>query len=44
VLDALRQVAGEDLFKSPAEVRTFYAASDACRAVLYEALEAEDKK
>jgi hypothetical protein len=39
-LDALRQVAGEDHFKAPEEVRTFNAASDACRAALREALEA----
>ena len=33
-LDALRQVAGEDHFKAPEEVRTFNAASDAmpCRS------------
>src|SRR5262245_5473924 len=40
LLDALRQVAGEDHFKHRAEVRAFHAASDACRTALRAALEA----
>lgn len=38
LLDMLRAAAGEDYFKAPAEVRTFYEASDACRVALREAL------
>jgi hypothetical protein len=40
LLDVLRQVAGEDHFQDRAELSTFNAASDACRAALREALEA----
>ena len=40
LLDVLRQIAGEDHFASAAKLRTFDAASDACRAALREALEA----
>lgn len=43
LLDVLRQVAGEDHFASAAAVRTFYAASDACRTALREALEATEE-
>jgi hypothetical protein len=43
LLDVLRQVAPEDHFTSAAKVRTFNAASDACRAALREALEAAEK-
>jgi len=39
----LRQVAGEDYFASAAAVRTFYVASDACRAALRDALEVGEK-
>jgi hypothetical protein len=38
------EVAGEDNFKEPAEVRTFNVASDVCRAALVEALEGEGKE
>jgi len=40
LLDLLGQVAGEDYFASAAALRTFNAASDACRTALLEALEA----
>ena len=40
LLDVLWKVAAEDHFTSAAKVRTFNAASDACRAALHEALEA----
>jgi hypothetical protein len=43
LLDVLRQISGEDHFQVRAELSTFYAASDACRAALREALEATEK-
>jgi|SoiMethySBSTD1v2_1073268.scaffolds.fasta_scaffold133370_2 hypothetical protein len=39
LLDVLRQIAGEDHFQDRAELSTFYAASDACREALREAIE-----
>jgi hypothetical protein len=40
LLDLLRKVAGEDYLNGRAELSAFYAASDACREALREALEA----
>jgi len=42
LLELLRQVASEDYFTARAEVSAFYAASEACREALREALEATE--